>query len=48
MTKHSKHGGGNVVYTSNLGQSTVMERVLHALVDEGKMESFKKVRVPEI
>lgn len=47
MTKCSKEGGNSVSYMSDLGQSTVTERVLWALVGEGKLESLVKVRVPK-
>lgn len=46
MTKRSKEGGDSVVYTSDLGRSTVTEWVLRALVDKGELESLAKVRVP--
>lgn len=47
MTKRGKEGVGEVIYTSDLGRSTVTESVLRTLVDEGKLDSLAKVRAPE-
>lgn len=44
MMKCSKDGGRAVVYTSDLGKSTVTERVLRTLKDEGKLESLMNVQ----
>lgn len=46
MTKRGKEGVGEVQYTSDLSRSTMTKLVLRALIDEGKVESFAKVRVP--
>ena len=46
MTKRSKEGGGDPVYTSNLGRSTVTSLILQTLAGEGKLESVEKVRTP--
>nr|CCI55448.1 PH01B001E05.4 [Phyllostachys edulis] len=46
MTKQSNEGGGESLYTSDLGRSNMMDLVLQTLVDEGKLESLAKVRAP--
>lgn len=45
MTKRSKEGGGSVVYTNNLGRSTVKLQVLQTLKDEGKLEDLAQAWV---
>ena len=46
MAKRDKDGGGDPVYTSDLGRSTVTNLVLQALASEGKLKDLAKVRAP--
>lgn len=46
MTKWNKESRGEVLYTSDLGRSTMTDLVLPTLMDEGKLDILAKVWTP--